>query len=71
MSEQLNQTNQEPTKAPTDSSDVENAIDFEKLSEEEMKAVAKGLMVDFVWTLSGMNQASKEEDAHKHSKSEH
>ena len=65
MSEELNQNNQDPT------SEVEKAIDFEKLSEEEMKAVAKGLMVDFVWTLSGMNQTSKEEDSHKDSRSEH
>lgn len=71
MSEELNQNNQEPTKAQADSSEVEDAIDFEKLSEEEMKAVAKGLMVDFVWTLSGMNRASKEKDAHQDSRSEH
>lgn len=70
MSEQLNQNNQEPTKAQADSSEVEKAIDFEKLSEEEMKAVAKGLMVNFVWTLSGMNRA-KEKNYPKDSRSEH
>ena len=62
MSEELNQNNQQPIQAKDNSSEDENEIDFEKLSEEEMKAVAKGLMVDFVWTLSGMNRASKEED---------
>lgn len=63
MSEKLNQNNQQPTEAQKDSSKSEKEIDFGKLSEEEMKAVAKGLMVDFVWTISGMNQASKEKDS--------
>lgn len=63
MSEKLNQNNQQPTEVKKDSSKSEKELDFEKLSEEEMKAVAKGLMVDFVWTISGMNQASKEKDS--------
>lgn len=55
--EELDQ-NQTPEQANQDDSAANNSLDFEKESAEEMKAIAKGLMVDLVWTLSGMNKIS-------------
>lgn len=66
MSEELNQ-NQQPIQRNQEISAANDSIDFEKESEAEMKALAKGLMVDLVWTLSGINKASTKEDKPKDS----
>lgn len=66
MSEELKQ-NQQHSQGNKEISAANDLIDFEKESEAEMKALAKGLMVDLVWTLSGMNNASKKEDKPKDS----
>jgi len=63
MSEELNQTNQEPTQDNQNAAESDDLLNFEKQSEEEMKALAKGLMVDFVWTLSGLNRKLREKNA--------
>lgn len=62
MPEDLNQTNQQLTQRDRDSSDSDNMTNFEKESESEMKALAKGLIVDLLWTLSGINRESREKD---------
>lgn len=49
---------QQPDQANQDGSAANDSLDFERESAEEMKAIAKGLMVDLVWTLSGMNKTS-------------
>jgi hypothetical protein len=68
MSEKLNQNqNQQSSEGNQDFSDSNGSIDFEKESEADMKALAKGLMVDLVWTLSGINKASTKEDKPKDS----
>ena len=59
---QDNQDNQQPTETDPKSSTQNYIMTFQKESEEEMKALAKGLMVDLVWTLSGMNRQSREDD---------
>ena len=69
MSEQVNQNDRQPTQADRNSSDSDDILNFEQQSEEEMKALAKGLMVDLVWTLSGMNRESKKENQKKDSQS--
>jgi hypothetical protein len=66
MSEEMNQ-NQQPSQRNQEISAANDFIDFEKESEAEMKALAKGLMVDLVWTLSGINKASTKEDKPKDS----
>lgn len=66
MSEELNQ-NQQPSQGNQKISRANDSIDFEKESEAEMKALAKGLMVDLVWTLSGINKVSTKEDKPKDS----
>ena len=57
-----NQYNQNPTETEQKSSKPNEPMTFQKESEEEMKALAKALMVDLVWTLSGMNRQSRERD---------
>lgn len=66
---QNNQHNQKPTETDPKSSDSNDMMNFQKESEDEMKALAKGLMVDLVWTLSGMNRESREQDQEKNSQS--
>ncbi len=66
MSEKLNQ-NQQSSEENQEISAANDLSDFEKESEAEMKALAKGLMVDLVWTLSGINKISTKEDKPKDS----
>ncbi len=67
MSEEKNQNQNQQSEENQYFSDSNGFIDFEKESEVEMKALAKGLMVDLVWTLSGIHKASTKEDKPKDS----